>query len=647
MSRATCSFVFAMLMIAAQANSPPPHRPVLLTGEVIAIDSQLLFVPPSNNAPVLLRNFVDEGTIVKKGDLVLRIEAKESNSVSQNEIEFDQARAKANREVADLAVKAVEAEKAFLNAEAALKKARVDAAVPRSQLSALDFDRYQGEHERTQRDLVLKKKAFDNANEAVARRQADGELEAKKLLFNLLYLKALLAEAEVRATRDGVVVHGYNEWRGERCDEGTSAFPGNTAGQILGSGQMQVRAWALEADRPFLAEDQGVRLGFDALPGVTLIAKIARIASAPQSRNAWGSGRYFQVDIELPATHNAKLVPGMSVIIEPGQDRLHDIALPVPMLPKELKLEGEIASRQSVAISTPEIPEVWQFNLAQLAPEGAMINAGEPIATFEAPDLGTKLDTKQSTLKEKERALEKLKLDHAEATKASDIDVSQAQSEAEKAARKASQPKDQIRRVDYDKLIIDRELTAQLAELATRQRTAQATAREAERRALELEIAQLQDAIAQLSKGLASLAVKAKRPGLVLYRSQFSGEKFAVGSQVWMGLSVATLADSDQLIVNATVPEAQAIAVQVGQRARVSIPSANLSIGARVKSLGLTYHIKSRTQPIIVRDVQLEFDATPKGVKPGAAVQIQMSSDTQPNRQSNRMTANDLKVNAP
>jgi hypothetical protein len=139
---------------------------------------------------------------------------------------------------------------------------------------------------------------------------------------------------------------------------------------------------------------------------------------------------------------------------------------------------------------------------------------------------------------------------------------------------------------------------------------------------LELEIVQLQTAIKDLSQAIASLTVSAREPGLVLYRLQFNGEKFAIGNQVWRGISVATLADPEQLLVKATVPEAQAMAVQVGQRARIDVPGANVTLGAQVAALGRTYHIKSRAQPVIVRDVDLVFDAPPKGVKPGAAVQI-------------------------
>jgi hypothetical protein len=359
-----------------------------------------------------------------------------------------------------------------------------------------------------------------------------------------------------------------------------------------------------------------------------MIAAIERIAGAPQSRTAWGSGRYFQIDIKLPAKHDAPLIPGMSVIIEPVQEQRALVARNVT-LPSELTLEGEIASLRSVAIGPPEISEVWQFQLAQLAPEGSIVKAGEPVAVFGAQDLRPSLDTKQSALKEKQSALEKMKLDHAEAVKAAEIAVSQAQSDAEKAARKASQPKDQIRRVDYDKITIERDLTAKLAELSLRQRAAQAAARTAERVALNLEIEQLETSIALITKGLASLTVTAKQTGMVLYRLQFNGEKFAIGTQVWMGLSVATLADPEQLIVNATVPEAQAVAIRVGQRARVNVPGANLSLQAKVKSLGRIYHIKSRTQPVIVRDVQLEFDTPPKGVKPGAAVQVAVFTSEQ------------------
>ncbi len=603
----------------AGVAASPATRPLLLTGVLEAVDSQPILVPPSNSSPVVLRNYVEEGTLVKKGDVLLRIETQEAD-VAQQRIEAEQAMARAAKETAELEVKAVEAERALATARAALAKARVDAALPRAQISGLDFDRYQAEHARATLDLEVRQKAGAIAAEAVARRRQDAGLEAKKLQLSIAFNIARREQVQVRASRDGVVVHGYSEWNGERYDEGASAYPGNTVGQVLGNGKMRVRAWALEADRPAIAEGQRVRLGFDALPGAALTAQIAAIANAPEARASWGSGRYFRLDIDLPADYPLPLVAGMSVLVEAV------LAQAAPQAgapaPAELPIEGEIASRVSYPISPPTIPEIWKYNLAQLAPEGATVKAGQPVATFGANDVDPRLETRRGGLKEKQSALAKLRLEHAEAARNAELNVAEAVSNRERAQRKASQPKELIRRVDYDKLVIERALAEELAVLAVRQRDAQARARKAEAATIASEIAQHDSAIAELSKGKGSLTVKAPHDGIVLYRTHFGGEKFAAGSQVWMGLSVATVADPTQLIVMARVPEVQAAAVQVGQAARVTFAGANTAFKAHVSRLGRTYHGKSRSQPVIVRDVELEFDGMPQGVKPGGAVQV-------------------------
>ncbi len=64
--------------------------------------------------------------------------------------------------------------------------------------------------------------------------------------------------------------------------------------------------------------------------------------------------------------------------------------------------------------------------------------------------------------------------------------------------------------------------------------------------------------------------------------------------------------------------------VHAGQQARINVPGANVAVAARVSTLGSIYHIKSRAQPVIVRDLELAFDVMPKGMKPGAAVQISL-----------------------
>ncbi len=612
--------VAANVSTPGAAGAPAAQRPVILTGEVIAPGSQPIIVPPSDSSPVVLRNFVADGTVVKQGDLVMRIEVQGGGSVLQLTTDLDTAIAKAEREVADLEVKAIEAEKALATADAALAKAKVDAALPKGQVSALDYDRYHGELERAARDREVKQQALDAANAAVARRREDAALESKKIGFNLAYAKVRQKEAEVHALRDGVVVHGYSEWRGERYEEGSSAFPGNSVGTVIGGDGVEVRAWALEADRPFLDEGQEVALAFDVDRDSRVGGRIRRISSAPEARAIWGSGRYFKVEIELLDTAPLELAAGMSVRVEPAAERT--AAARPAATPAELTLEGELASRVNSPVSPPAIEEVWQYTLANLVPEGTLVKQGTLLAQFENNDVATRLESKRSTLKEKLRAREKMTLDHAEGERAAELAVQEAASKAERAALKAAQPKELIRRIDYDKNVVDRVMNQRLATLAERQRDSQARARRAERAALEAEIRQLTGNIAELERGQAAMSVVAPRDGLLLYRSQFNGEKFASGSQVWMGLSVANLADPAQIVVNAKVPEAQSKAIALGQAATVKVQGSSQALAAHVSALGRAYHSKSKTQPVVVRDVELSFDAAPQGLKPGAAVQV-------------------------
>ncbi len=593
----------------------------MLTGVVDAVDSQAIQVPPSNSAPVVLRNFVEEGALVKEGDVVLRIDSQESASTRQMQIDSEQAAATAAKEVADLEVAAVAAERGLAEANAAWEKAKVDAALPRAQLSGLDFDRYQGERERAERELDVKKKASANAAEAVKRRINDAALQAKQRQLAIDFNIARQEQVQVRAKRDGVVVHGYSEWRGERYEEGSSGFPGNAVGSVMGTGAMRVLAWAAEADRPFISEGQAMRVSFDALPGNALVAKIASIASSPSARAAWGNARYFKVEITLPE-HALPLVAGMSVLVQSAESPSADAALAAAAA--ELQVEGEIGSRGAVSVAPPTIKGVWQYTLASMAPDGSLVKQGDAIATFDAITVTTQLQTLGATLNERKSSLAKIRLDHTESERAADLAVAEAASNLDRARRKAMQPKELIRRIDYDKLVIDRALGEQLAVLAVTQRDAQARARRAEIAALTSGISRQEEAIALLLKGKEQMTVKAPRDGMMVYRTSFTGEKFTVGAQVWMGLSVATLADQNRLMVQAKVPEVQSGGVHVGQLARVTVQGANSALGGKVVALGRTFHGKSKSQPVIVRDLEIEFDTPPKGLKPGAAVQVSL-----------------------
>ena len=180
-SRLLFASFLALTTVCAAAQSPDA-RPLLISGEVYAHGAQALLTPPSNSSPIVLRSFVAEGERVRSGDVVLRIDGgAAATSIRNFKSQQVQARARADKEIAELKVRAVDAERAWRNAETALAKAKADAGIPREHLSALDFDRYQGELTRAERDLVVKRGDWDAASSAASRRGEDAQLELGQL----------------------------------------------------------------------------------------------------------------------------------------------------------------------------------------------------------------------------------------------------------------------------------------------------------------------------------------------------------------------------------------------------------------------------------------------------------------------------------
>lgn len=620
--------IFATAVLVASffgAQAAPLARPVVLTGEVQALGSQAVIVPFSTNSPVSIRFYLPDGVRVEKGEKVLSIDAGSMQAISAIEQQLTAAKARAEKDAANLRVALIEAQIALSNAQAAQRNAEIDAKIPKQYISALDFDRYQNEAKRTVADVEQKRAAVAAAQTQYENIQRDARLEQEKLGIELAYSQTQSTRSEVYASLDGVLLHGYSDWRGRRVDEGESVMPGSVAGTIVAGTQREVVAFALEADRTYLNPGDAVELVFDAQPEQRRKATISSISASPEARAQWGDGRYFRITIALTEAWAASLMPGQSVRVQPWQEGGQTVA--ATTAPAVIEIDGEISARVKSSVAPPAIKEIWNYTLTMLAPDGSTVNPGQPVAMFDTRQVEDNLAEKRSLLDQVIKQLDKLALDHAQAEKQSAIDVEQAKSELERAERKASQPAELIKRVDYDKLVIARDSAKALYAFAQQKSQAQAHARDAERREQEVQRAMNSSEIAELEAALTQMKVTPKNPGIVSHGQSFSGEKFAVGSQVFQGLAVATVSDPSTLRIEASVPEAEARFLKAGQRARVRYGSSGASIDATVVSLGKLFRRKGRTQPTIVQDVFLDFMSKdlPRELRPGLQVRISIA----------------------
>lgn len=307
----------ALGMAALFAATATEASRVMLSGTVRSTDAEPIYVPMSNSSPVVLQQMAVDGSPVAAGDVLVRIDPGPATAqINGLKTQIALAKARLDKERAELEVRRVDAALALVDAEAALGKAEVDAVIPAAYIARIDYDRYQGEAERARREIVLKRRELENATEAVQRRERDGRLEIDQLSADRIFAERQIARSEQRATKPGTVIIGFHPWNGQRFQEGLSANSGMVIGEVVGAGDLAVRAWALELDRPGLSIGQAVSVRFDAIPGRTVGGKIAAISGAPEPKAEWGGGRYFTIDVSLDAGDALPLRPGMSARID-------------------------------------------------------------------------------------------------------------------------------------------------------------------------------------------------------------------------------------------------------------------------------------------------------------------------------------------
>ncbi|OOG65515.1 hemolysin D [Rhodanobacter sp. B04] len=620
--------VLALLLMLA----PLPSPATVFSGEVQVADAQEIFTPPSMSSPVVLRYYVADGAQVRKGDDLLRIDAGPAETQLRTlQSQIEQTAAKNAKEIASLELKQADAELALADAQAERDTAAQDAGIPKSVISALNYDRYQGEMQRTERALALKQQEVVQAIAAVARRRQDSELELRKQRLSLGFYQDQVAGAVVRAERDGTVIHGFDNMfgTGGRYEEGSSSYPGTNVGEVVGSGSAYtVHGWVLEPDRAGLRVNQPVRLHFDALPGSELPGRIRAIAGASASKSEWGDGRYFEVDIALPADMTLPLRPGMSVRVDSEPATAGDRGTPVVAGHDEpLHIDGEIYAQQSLAISPPAVDGLWQMTVTQMAGDGEVVKKGDMLVVFDGGEVVKNLTAKQGQLDEKRRTQEQLRLDLADRAREAELATAQAKADMEKAQRKANQPKEYIARVDYQKLVIARTKAERRMALTTQRERVAADERAAEQRMADADAGQLDEEVKKLKESLASLNVTAPRGGIVLHQNSWSGGKVDVGSQIWRGQSVAQMPDLSTLAVRAMLPERELTRVSPGQRVRVVVAGGgDRSMSGRIVELGGTVHSKSRVEAVPVVDLVVRLDQDPGRLKlkPGQAVQVEI-----------------------
>ena len=302
----------ALVLVPFTVAAAPPY----LTGVVDDADSQTIEMP---RLPGMWQRQVawlaPEGSTVAPGDLVVRLDP--GDLVAQEEAaqtDLEQRRLQAERQLAQTMLAILDAETALIEAESAVRVARIDAEIPANATRQLDHDRDQLDLATAEHALARARSTLSDKKEQHAKAQPVTQMAIARAEVNRNRLRDAIAQTEIRADRAGLFIHGENPFTGTKIFAGETLPPTIKIAEVASRNALRFRFWVHEADILRVPAGTPIIVTADAIPAVSIGAEVDWTSKQATMRQEWSQGGYFEllaVPIESVPPH---LIPGMAVM---------------------------------------------------------------------------------------------------------------------------------------------------------------------------------------------------------------------------------------------------------------------------------------------------------------------------------------------
>jgi HlyD family secretion protein len=282
-------------------------------------------------------------------------------------------------------------------------------------------------------------------------------------------------------------------------------------------------------------------------------------------------------------------------------------------------VDGELRAADSAELGPPQVPELWEFRIAFLAPEGAEVKDGEPVVGFDATTLEQR---HQEQIAERDSAaaeLERRTADLEAERSSKQLALAEARGRLRRAALKLAVPEELAPRHDLDSARIEHRL-ASLEIAALEQALSELeTAAMAELAGMRGSRDRAAARVQELERSIEAMTVRAPRAGTVIYTANWRGEKKKVGDSVWRAETVVGIPDLSRMLADGEVAEVDSGRVAVGQRVTLNLEAhPDREYTGTVRLIRRSVQVKSRTNPVKVMKVEVALNiADPERMRPG------------------------------
>jgi HlyD family secretion protein len=273
--------------------------------------------------------------------------------------------------------------------------------------------------------------------------------------------------------------------------------------------------------------------------------------------------------------------------------------------------EGELRAVDSALIGPPQLRRIWNFQISMIAPEGAEVQAGQPVLGFDTTELQQRLRQSMAEADAAEKALEKAVTDLDIQRRQLALRLEEARARLRQTELKVAASADVTAAIELEKAGIDkrlaeteiRSLEASLEQHGIRNRMELATLES------KLELARAQ--VADQQAAIEQMSVKAPRAGTLILRSDWRGQKKQVGDRVWRAEKVVEIPDLSAMEGAAEVDEQAAGRLAEGLPVTFRLDAyPDREYRARVALIRRAVQAKSFQNPSKIVKLTLEVEQT-------------------------------------
>ncbi|TMN71055.1 HlyD family secretion protein [Pseudoalteromonas sp. S1727] len=293
-----------------------------------------------------------------------------------------------------------------------------------------------------------------------------------------------------------------------------------------------------------------------------------------------------------------------------------------------VKANGELESSTSAIIAPPSVARMWQYQIKTMQPENSHVKKGDVVVSFDDKQVRDKLIDKQGDLERAKKQLENAQNKELIKEQELTLQVAEMKMNYDKAKRKAEIVDNSRSEVERKKSQIDFTIASNDLTLAKSKQAYQQQSKELNLKMVQSKVARLQSEVDGYLQDIERLKVKAPIDGLVIYKTNYQGEKSSIGESVQFGQPVIELAVLENMQVKAQIDEPDSGKVAPGQKVKITIDgSTEIVVSGKIDSLGRVFREKSPQDKRRIVDAIVSIDNLDTSViRPGLTARLEITT---------------------